>query len=100
MREIEEVLTASNINGNIIVESHHINLTALRAEVAMKRDRYISIYRTEPHYIKLPMWVYKWACQRLTDYVRYDSETRKELLFGFICCPTPSICKLEEIEVF
>lgn len=96
----EEVLTASDVNGDITVESHHISLNVLRAEISMKRNRYMSIYRTEPHYIKLPMWVYKWACQRLTDYVRCDPETREVLLFGFVCCPTPSICKLEEIEVF
>lgn len=100
MREIEEVLTASDVNDNIIVESHHTNLTALRAEVATKRAEYLSLYRTNPHYIKLPMWVFKWACQFASEYVHRDPDSWEVLLFGFVCCPTPSISKLEEIEVF
>lgn len=96
----DEVLTAKNVSKNISVESHFINPTSLKYEISMKRNRYVSTYRTEPHYIKLPMWVFTWACRFMSEYIRNNSDMAEVLLFNLVCCPTPSISELNEIEVF
>lgn len=106
MSQYEEVLTASNVKGNITIESHHINIDHLMKEIYIKKDRHMAAYGKMPKYMKLPIWVYKWMCERPTDYTRDIPELRVipgigEVTFlGFLCCPTPSISEIEEIELF
>lgn len=96
----EEVLTASNVNGDITIESHHINITNLMAEFSTKKNKYMSTYGTRPQYIKLPIWIYRWLCHSATCYVYRPPETKEVFFRGLLCCPTPSISELEEIELF
>lgn len=96
----EEVLTASNVNGDITIESHHINITNLMAEFSTKKNKYMSTYGTRPQYIKLPIWIYRWLCHSATCYVYRPPETKEVFFRGLLCCPTPSISEIEEIELF
>lgn len=96
----EEVLTASKVNGNITIESHHINIDRLMEEIHIKKNRHMAAYGTRPQYIKLPIWVYKWVCKLSTCYVRVIPETGEVTFLGFLCCPTPSISEIGEIELF
>lgn len=70
MSQYEEVLTASNVKGNITIESHHINIDHLMKEIYTKKDRHMATYGTRPQYMKLPIWVFKWMRERATDYTR------------------------------
>ncbi len=106
MSQYEEVLTASNVKGNITIESHHINIDHLMKEIYTKKDRHMAAYGTRPQYMKLPIWVFKWMRERATDYTRDIPELRvipglgDVTFLGFLCCPTPSIKEIEEIELF
>ena len=100
MSQYEEVLEASNVSGNITIESHHINITNLMSEFSTKKDKYMSTYGTRPQYIKLPIWVYRWLCHSMTCYIYRPAETKEVFFRGLLCCPTPSISEIEEIELF
>lgn len=107
MSQYEEVLETSNVKGNITIVSHHINIDRLMKEIYTKKDRHMAAYGKMPKYLKLPIWVYKWMCERpSTDYVRVIPELHvipglvDVTFLGFLCCPTPSISEIEEIELF
>jgi hypothetical protein len=106
MSQYEEVLTASNVKGNITIVSHRINIDHLMKEIYTKKDRHMAAYGKMPKYMKLPIWVYKWMCECSTGYTRNIPELRvipglgDVTFLGFLCCPTPSINEIEEIELF
>lgn len=65
---------------------------------------YINKYMQNPNYIKVPLWIYE--CMKVTmrkmqtNYIRIDYTDELIKYRGLIICPTISIEKPDEIEVF
>lgn len=56
-------------------------------------------YRCRPKYIKLPEWIYKEILRLKNSWIVVEKQY-EETLFGLKVCPTVSIEKLEDIDVF
>lgn len=74
----------------------------LTQEISHKIGTYCVEYRTEPRYIKIPKDIYKilWAEKAIEIETPEDAELKIYTFLGLICCPTTSINRLEEIEIF
>lgn len=61
-------------------------------------------YQTSPHFVKIPLWLYSEInseAERLRETLDLlDDFPPSNFLLGLTPCPTVSITKLEEIEVF
>lgn len=59
-------------------------------------------YRVPPNYVKIPLWVSA-AFQAVESMISaYTGEESNDVdrIAGLICCSTPSIERIEDIEVF
>lgn len=61
-------------------------------------------YQASPHFVKIPLWLYSELnseAERLRETLDLiDDFPPSNFLLGLTPCPTVSITKLEEIEVF
>ena len=67
--------------------------------VFKKRELFEREYKCRPRYIKLPEWIYKEILRLKTSWIVVEKQSG-ETLFGLKVCPTVSIEKLEDIDVF
>lgn len=56
-------------------------------------------YKCRPKYIKLPEWIYKEILRLKNSWIVVKKQSG-ETLFGLKVCPTVSIERLEDIDVF
>ena len=73
--------------------------------IRSKKDEYITKYGTEPNFVKLPIWaLYELARRSINGELAVpgfviDKDHYADIM-GLRACPTSSIVRLDEIEVF
>ena len=73
---------------------------AVRRIINVKIKEYAVKYNERPHYVKLPVNTYR--SLRISSFIYTNplDVPTVEMIMGLIVCPTQSIKKIEEIEVF
>ena len=71
-----------------------VNIYAVVNSVMLKKGEYIRKYNELPKYIKMGLWLYKALLSQGYEFI-YEND-----FCGLQMCPTVSIEKVEEIEVF
>ena len=66
-------------------------------------DQYIARFHCEPHYVKIPNFIYRKIQLCNAIILQEDADARDKgtvTVMGLIACPTSSISTIDEIEVF
>lgn len=67
--------------------------------ISKKRELFEREYKCRPRYIKIPEYIYREILRLDNSWIVVDKQCG-ETLFGLKVCPTISIERLEDIEVF
>lgn len=87
------------------IKTTTLDLNELYKIVDTKTDEFYKLYHVPAKYIKIPTWVYKALSYsalglRARPVGNGLGKDKIETIFGYIVCPTPSIERVEDIEVF
>lgn len=64
-----------------------------------KEVDFIKKYKNNPTYLKIPLWIFQDLVENLKQ-IKIDYLSGRILYEGLYICETPTIEKIEEIEVF
>lgn len=61
---------------------------------------FIKKYKDNPTYLKIPLWIFEGLKANYLGQIKIDYISGRFLYEGLYICETPTIEKIEEIEVF
>ena len=76
-----------------------LDINELNEKIFDKKIEFFDEYRQEPQYIKIPIWVYVLLREQYLKVLGYSYKDKNEKLFGLKIIPTPTIMKINEIEL-
>lgn len=75
-------------------------LDLVTKEVFKQRESFVTIYNTEPRYVKFPIWLVHRLTELETTNISINNPSYIQTFLGLQICLTPKIHKITEIEVF